>query len=130
MNNYADNNTLYAIGKELIAVKEHLLSNFKELSLSFYENYMILNTEKCHYLCLGLHNESDEFWYNDIKLPSSDLEIMLGVIIDKKLNFDIHKKSICKKAAQKVSALCRISYYLQRPNKKPIFTAMVKTHFS
>ena len=64
ISNYADNNTLYVIGKELTLIKESLLSNFKELSLSFYDNFMILNPEKCHYMCLGLQNETDEFTYN------------------------------------------------------------------
>ena len=39
------------------------------------------------------------------------LQCLLGVTIDKKLNFKSHANSLCKKASQEIHALARISSY-------------------
>ena len=51
--NYADENTLYSIGKSLNMVKENLKTNFLIMQEWFYENHMVLNLRKCHYLVQG-----------------------------------------------------------------------------
>ena len=51
--NYADDNTLYPIGKTLTMVKENLKINFFIIQKWFYESHMVLNPGKCHYLVLG-----------------------------------------------------------------------------
>ena len=57
--NYADDNTLYSIGKSLNMVKENLKINFLIMQKWFYENHMVLNPGKCHYLVLGKRSNSD-----------------------------------------------------------------------
>ena len=42
------------------------------------------------------------------KIWESQCEKLLGLIVDKKLNFDLHLRTLCKKVNQKVSALARI----------------------
>ena len=44
-------------------------------------------------------------------IKERDEEKLLGVTIDKKLNFKSHVNSLCKKASQKLHALARISTY-------------------
>ena len=51
--NYADDNTLSSIEKSLNMVKENLKINFLIMQKWFYENHMVLNPVKCHYLVLG-----------------------------------------------------------------------------
>ena len=51
--NYADKNTFYSIGKSLNMVKENLKINFLIMQKLFYENHMVLNFRKCHYLVQG-----------------------------------------------------------------------------
>ena len=51
--NYADDNTLYSIGKNLNMVKGNLKINFLNMQKWFYENHMVLNSGKLHYLVLG-----------------------------------------------------------------------------
>ena len=46
--NYADDNTLYSIGKSLNMVKENLKINFLIMQKWFYENHMVLYPGKCH----------------------------------------------------------------------------------
>ena len=65
--NYADNNTLYSIGKNLNMVKENLKFNFLVMQKWFFENHMVLNPGKCHYLVLGKRSNSDIINLNGTK---------------------------------------------------------------
>ena len=58
LSNYADDNNLYSIGKELNIIKEKLQKDFKVVTGWLYENYMSLNPTKCHYMCLGKNKEN------------------------------------------------------------------------
>ena len=69
--NYADDNTLYSIGKSLNMVKENLKINFLVMQKWFYENHMVLNSRKCHYLVLGNRSNSDTINLDGTKLVSS-----------------------------------------------------------
>ena len=53
---------------------------------------MILNTEKCHYMCLGKDSLSDLLRFCKEDLEVSELETVLGIQIDSKLNFENHIK--------------------------------------
>ena len=91
---------------------------------------MILNPNKCHYMCIGKSTESDIFKFENVFLENSKEEVILGIAIDNKLTFDNHIKSICRKAGQKLSALSRISPYLEKDKKELLFKSMVKSKFS
>ena len=56
---------------------------------------------------------------NEFNLNKSDYEIILGIAIDRKLTFDKHIKSLCKKC-QKLRALLRVSPYLDENKKKAV----------
>ena len=45
-------------------------------------------------------------------LKNSDYEIIIEITIDRKLTFNKHIKNLCRKAGQKLSALVRVSPYL------------------
>ena len=91
---------------------------------------MVLNAKKCHYMCFGIGSENDDFVFDGIKLPNSCEEKILGVIIDNKLKFDPHIRNMCKKAAQKLGVLNRISSLLDPEKEKLVFNAVIKSHFS
>ena len=99
--NYADDNTLYSIGKSLNMVKENLKRNFLIMQKWFYENHMVLNPGKCNYLVLGNRSNSDTINLNGTKLASKSYEKLLGILIDRDLSFDKHIKSLCRKAGKK-----------------------------
>ena len=63
-------------------------------------------------------------------LENSKEEVILGITIDNKLTFDSYIKSICRKAGQKLSALSRISPYLETDKKELLFQSMVKSQFN
>ena len=45
-------------------------------------------------------------------MEKSKEQIILGVIIDNKLNFKSHISELCKKASQKIATLSRLSSYI------------------
>ena len=99
--NYSDDNVLYAFGSNLEEVKQNLSQDLLKLSEWFHENCMILNPEKCHYMSLGKDSEGDLLRFCGEVLEASQIETVLGIQIDNKLNFENHIKSLCSKAFQK-----------------------------
>ena len=58
--------------------------------------------------------EKEGLNFENFSLNNIKEEKILGITIDSKLNFDSHLKSICKKANQKVGALSRVSYLMNK----------------
>ena len=74
---------------------------------------MTLNSLRIHYMCLGKNIDNNEVLnFNNLTIKSSKEVEILGIKIDNNLDFNNHIKSICSKAGQKLSALLRISSYL------------------
>ena len=91
---------------------------------------MVLNAKKCHQMCFGTSSENDDFIHDEIKLTNSCEEKMLGVIIDNELRFDPNIRSMCRKAAQKLGVLNRISSLLDPEKKRLVFNVVIKSHFN
>ena len=53
LSNYADDNSFFSMSKNKDQVKTFLSSNFKIIKNWFYENVMVLNPEKSHFMCIG-----------------------------------------------------------------------------
>ena len=51
--NFADDNLLYSIEDNLKKVKDILKKNLELLQGWFYENHLVLNAGKCHYLVIN-----------------------------------------------------------------------------
>ena len=87
---------------------------------------MVLNPGKCHYLVINedITNESIELG-KKILYAEADQKL-LGIIIDKDLNFQSHKKSIIKTANQKLSALIKVALFMTDFNKKVTFNSFFK----
>ena len=51
------------------------------------------------------------------KIWKSKTQKLLGVEIERTLNFDEHVKSLCKKAGRKLSVLSRLSSYMTKTKK-------------
>ena len=66
---------------------------------------MVPTPGKCNCLLIGNHEEPNKKNLNGTETASTKKENPLGVLIDKKLSFDVHIKSLCKKAVQNFSAL-------------------------
>ena len=83
---------MYNTSKDLELVKSVLVNDFRAVKEWFYENFMILNPNKCHNTCIGKNNESDIFKFENVCLENSKEELILEITIDNKLTFDSHIK--------------------------------------
>ena len=81
LSNYADDNTLYTFGDNLKKIKDNLRSSFDTVHQRFYENDMVLNAGKCHFMCLGNNTENEAFLFHNILLENSKEQKILGVIV-------------------------------------------------
>ena len=70
------------------------------------------------------------FCYKEIKLKSSCEEKLLGVIIDKDLNFNNHVEAMCRTASRKLNALARVSSILNESKKELLFNSFIKGQFN
>ena len=130
LSNYADGNTLYSCGNNLEEVKQTLRGDFQIVTKWFYENYKVLNSGKCHFMCLGKNTVNETYFFNNTEIKNSSGKKILGITIDNKLKFNSHVKNLCKKASQKIWALPRLTNHLNDSGKKLIFNAIIKFQFS
>ena len=84
-------------------VKENLKINFLIMQKWFYENHMVLNPGKCHYLVLGNRSNSDTINLNGTKLASSSHEKLLGILIDRDIMQESRPKNKCPSMDKKLS---------------------------
>ena len=71
LGNYADNSTLYAYNETLETVICNLRQEFPILSNWFYDNYMVLNPGKYHFILFGIkENEQFDLICNSITLKA------------------------------------------------------------
>ena len=108
-----------------------LLSDFMIVEDWFFENYMILNLEKCYFMCIGKNvSDSDLRNLNDLNLKNCKEVETLGNTLDRNLNFKRHIKNICRKAGQKLSALQRISSHINIDKKTLLYKSIIKSQFA
>ena len=107
------------------------VTDFEIVNNWFYENFMILNPEKSRYMCLGKNLDDNEVLnFNNIIIESSKEVEILGIKIDKNLNFNNLIKSICRKAGQKLSTLLRTSSNLNMKQEKLLYKSTIKYQFN
>ena len=112
ISNYGNNNTLYTFEDNLKKIKDNLRNSFDTVDQWFYENYVVLNAEKCHFMCLENNTENETFLFHNILIENSKEQKILCFIIDNKLNFKSNVSELRKRASQKIAALSRLSCYL------------------
>ena len=88
--NYVDDNTLFAFGKMLDKVTRKLQNDSLILDEWFFNNFLALNSDKCHFMALGTPNNLPAFKYKGITIKNSTSEKCLCVIIDNKPEFMEH----------------------------------------
>ena len=76
---------------------------------------MLLNPEKSHFMCTGQKiDDTETLNFNNFVIKNSKEVEILGITLDRNMNIRTH---ICRKAGQKLSALLRISPYLDQRKK-------------
>ena len=122
--NFADDTTLYACDQNLNDLINRL-EHDSFLAIEWFENNsMKLNDDKCE-------NKYENVWaqIGNSKIWESKAQKLLGVEIDRTLNFDEHVKSLCKNAGRKLSVLSRLSNYMNVKQKKILMKSFFESQF-
>ena len=67
---------------------------------------------------------------SDNRVESEDSVTLLGVTLDKNLNFNSHTSILCRKAASQLAVLQRLSGYLDFKARMAIFRCFILSHFN
>ena len=103
---------------------------FAIISEWFYEKYMLLNPDKCHFLTLGFNKPSPVFSFENTIIKNVTEWKILVTVIDNKLNFRSHMKKICNKPNQKLSVLARISKLTTPAQRKKLINSSINAQFT
>ena len=89
--------------KKNMKSKKIISSDIRVVNDWFYENVMVLNPEKSHFMCLGKDvDDTETLSFTDLALKNSKEVEILGKILDRSMGFNTYIKSICRKADQKL----------------------------
>ena len=128
--NYADDNTQFSCEKTFDQVINNLQTDFRTLKVWFYDNFLVLNPKKCHFITPGNGNNLCDFSCDDIIIKNSLSEKILGLTIDNNLDFSDHITNTCKTANQKLNALFRVSANINSGKWTLLINSFIKSHFS
>ena len=118
LSNYSDGNTLYTFADNLKRIKDNFRNSFDTAHQWFYENYMVRNAGKCHFMCLGNNTENETSLFHNILMENNKEEKIFGIIIDNKLNFKSHISELCKKLLRKLQLYLDCLVICITPRKK------------
>lgn len=131
--NYADDNTLSFIADNVLDVKITLEQETKVAIKWFTDNMMEANPDKFHVMLLSKPSKGEidfNININGNSLQGESNVELLGVIIDKHMNFNMHVKKRCAKAAGQLNALGRLRQFLDTESKIAILRSFITSNFS
>ena len=111
--NFADDITLYACGKELDIICFKLEIEPNRAIQWLKDNETVANLSKFQLMFLSKYKNIEKNMSFDGKtIKSSDTIELLGITLNKNINFKRHIQNICRKANNKTKALLRIRKFL------------------
>ena len=111
--NFADNNILYSVGKDIENIISDLKTDLVWVIEWFKINSLKANPDKFQFMVLGNKDErSFNIHINNVKIKNSNEVTLLGIKIDKNLTFKKHISELCRSASYKLYTLRRIRKYL------------------
>ena len=120
--NYADDTTPYFVGSATAEVLENLLCLTKKFFSWFANNQILAKDDKLH-LTLSSPGEDAVIQIDESRVKCSKIKKLLGIHIDYKLKFDIHVDIICQKTHRTLTALSRITNYMELPKRRIFMNA-------
>ena len=88
---------------------------------------MVLNADKCHFMCLGKDMVKKNFIFKDFIFNNSSEGKILGITSNNKITFKYHIKILSKKAGKKIGALSRVLGNLSYSPKILYFSSVIKS---
>ena len=126
--NYADDNSPFSVAPTIPQVISELQAESHALLSWIRNNGLKANPDKFH-LLLSDPSKEHSIEIDNINIPNSQYENLLGVKIDNKFTFSEHVKSIYTKAIQKLHALSRVGNYMSLNQRKIIMKTFILSHF-
>ena len=130
--NYADDNTLSFIHKDLLHLKSVLEQESQILISWFDQNLMKANPDKFQAICIGkkTHDNIESFQIGQTNIKCDDSVTLLRINIDYMLKFDAHVSEICKKSLYTVSRFKTFGWILTKQGKLVIYNSYIASNFS
>ena len=129
--NFADDNTLYSVGKIIENVISDLKTDVVGVMEWFKINSLKANPGKFQFMVLGYKDErSFNIHINNVQIKNSNKVTLLGIIIDKNLTFKTHISELCRRASYKLHSLRRIRKYLTVEKAKLLANAFINSQFN
>ena len=132
--NYADDTTPYVIEDDIMKLLKTLESETYSVLNWFRMNEMKPNEGKCHLIVADVKHmnySSDSYIYLDgAFLKNEDSVKLLGVQIDKGLNFEEHISYLLKEGNKKLHAIMRIKKFLCKEKLRLIMKTFIESQFN
>ena len=128
--NFANDTTLYACGKELDTISFKLEIETNTAIQWLRDNEMVANPSKFQLMFLSKYKNIEKNMSFDGKtIKSSDTVELLGITLDKNINFNRHIQHICQKANNKTKALFRTRKFLNLEQAQVLAEAYISSNF-
>ena len=127
--NFADDTTPYTMESTIDLLLESLWKDTSILMGWFKDNYLQMNADKCNLLICN-HNKDVSIILDNEIIDCSNSVKLLGITVDKKLNFCEHISKLCKKVSSKLHALARISNFMNQDKLRLIMKSFIESQFS
>ena len=129
--NFADDNTLYSVGKNIENVISDLKTDLVGVMEWFKINSLKANPGKFQFMVLGNKNDrSFNIHINNVKIKDSNEVTLLETKIDKNLTFKKHISEFCRRASYKLHTLRRIRKYLTAEKAKSLANDFINSQFN
>ena len=127
--NFIDDTTFYACGMDLNSLIKRLEHDSFLAIEWFKNNNMKSNQDKCHLLVSGYKNENVLANIGNEKIWDSNKRKLLGLDIDRNLNFNEHASSLCRKAGNKLSVLAWLSNFMSFKQRRILLKTFMESQF-
>ena len=129
--NYADDNSVCCYDPDIDCVISNLETVCNVMIDWFHQNYLKANPEKFQAIIFGNQCDTSDVTINIGQTSVNMCEVvkLLGVYIDRDLNFSHHVSELCKKVSQKVNALSRLTPSLTMESKLTLYNCFVLSQF-
>ena len=87
---------------------------------------MIINPDKCHYMCVGADTINDVLKFCDEELEASTFETVFEIEIDLNFSFEDHVETLCGKVTKNLNKLQRIANSIECSKRNP-FQSIIKS---
>lgn len=131
--NYADDNMLSSIDSNVQSIKYSLSSETNVLMEWFKNNSLGANPSKFQSILLSGKSKNEDVLLIDVDnsvIESAESITVLGIDIDRKLNFNHHISRVCIKASKQLNVLKRLKGSLDECSRMTIYKTFIMSNFN